>query len=81
MLSEDERVEDAADVGTAMELTVLETELSNQEIESAVFIRQKEFAELDRGNKKTEEELKDKKVFCFFLLHLHITRKCSALSS
>ncbi|KAM4552471.1 telomerase protein component 1 isoform 1-T3 [Odontesthes bonariensis] len=61
MLSEDERAEDAADVGTAMELTVLETELSNQELEDSVFIRQKEFAELDRGNKKTEEELKNKK--------------------
>lgn len=57
---EDEVEEDGA--GTTMELPVLELESGNQEFEQALVIRQEEFAELERGNDNTEEELKDKKV-------------------
>ncbi|XP_041849088.1 telomerase protein component 1 isoform X3 [Melanotaenia boesemani] len=53
--------EGEADAETTVDLPVLETELSNQEIGDAVVIRQEEFAELDKGNEKAKEELKDKK--------------------
>ncbi|CAG5896404.1 unnamed protein product, partial [Menidia menidia] len=70
----DEMGEAAADAGTAMELPVLDMEMSNQDLENAVFVRQNEFAGIDRGNKKSEEELKDKKynllnAVCCSLVH------------
>lgn len=45
-----------------MDLPVLETELMEQEFEQTEVVRQEEFGEVERGNKKAEEELKDKKV-------------------
>lgn len=45
-----------------MDLPVLETELMEQEFEQTEVVRQEEFGEVERGNEKTEEELKDKKV-------------------
>lgn len=45
-----------------MDLPVLETELMEQEFEQAEVVRQEEFGEVERGNEKAEEELKDKKV-------------------
>lgn len=45
-----------------MDLPVLETELMEQEFEQTEVVRQEEFGEVERGNEKAEEELKDKKV-------------------
>lgn len=45
-----------------MNLPVLETELMEQEFEQTEVVRQEEFGEVERGNEKAEEELKDKKV-------------------
>lgn len=45
-----------------MDLPVLETELMEQEFEQIEVVRQEEFGEVERGNEKAEEELKDKKV-------------------
>lgn len=47
---------------TTMELPVLEMEMSDQNPDDSVVIRQEEFAEIIRGNKGAAEELKDKKV-------------------
>lgn len=45
-----------------MDLPVLETELMEQEFKQTEVVRQEEFGEVERGNEKAEEELKDKKV-------------------
>lgn len=45
-----------------MDLPALETELMEQEFEQTEVVRQEEFGEVERGNEKAEEELKDKKV-------------------
>lgn len=45
-----------------MDLPVLETELMEQEFEQTEVVRQEEFGEVERGNEKAKEELKDKKV-------------------
>lgn len=50
------------DAGSTVEVPVLEMESVNQELEQTVTIGWEEFAEIDRENEKTEEELKDKKV-------------------
>uniref|UniRef100_A0AAQ6IID5 Telomerase-associated protein 1 n=1 Tax=Anabas testudineus TaxID=64144 RepID=A0AAQ6IID5_ANATE len=58
-LSEDEK--EADDGGSTLELPVVETVLTKQELEQTVVFRQEEFAEFDGGKKKIEEDLKDKK--------------------
>uniref|UniRef100_A0A4W6BKJ4 TROVE domain-containing protein n=1 Tax=Lates calcarifer TaxID=8187 RepID=A0A4W6BKJ4_LATCA len=58
---EEEEGEEVDHAGSTMEFPVLETELVNQELEQTIAIGE-EFAEVDGGNEKTEEELKDKKV-------------------
>lgn len=45
-----------------MDLPVLETEFMEQELEQTEVVRKEEFGEVERGNEKAEEELKDKKV-------------------
>nr|XP_020441787.1 telomerase protein component 1-like [Monopterus albus] len=55
---EEREVEDA---GSTVEVPVLEMESDNQELEQTMTIGWEEFAEIDRENEKTEEELKDKK--------------------
>lgn len=62
MPSEDEGEADEAE--GAMELFSMAEGLENQEPEPALIFREEQFGELDRGNKKAEEDLKDKKVFC-----------------
>ncbi|XP_018533631.1 telomerase protein component 1 [Lates calcarifer] len=57
---EEEEGEEVDHAGSTMEFPVLETELVNQELEQTIAIGE-EFAEVDGGNEKTEEELKDKK--------------------
>ncbi|XP_061587905.1 telomerase protein component 1 isoform X2 [Cololabis saira] len=49
------------DAETTMELPVLEMELSNQEVEHTLVIKQDEFAEPDPRTERAEEQLKDKK--------------------
>ncbi len=58
MHEEEERELEEEDAGTPMEFPLLET----QELEQALTIRQEEFPEMDRGDDKIKEELKDKKV-------------------
>lgn len=57
---EEEKEMEEEDAGTTMKLPALET--VNQEFEHALDIRQEEFAEVERGDDKIEEERKDKKV-------------------
>ncbi|XP_011484331.1 telomerase protein component 1 [Oryzias latipes] len=59
MPSEDEGEADEAE--GAMELFSMAEGLENQEPEPALIFREEQFGELDRGNKKAEEDLKDKK--------------------
>ncbi|KAM6989331.1 telomerase protein component 1 [Tautogolabrus adspersus] len=58
--SEDEDVEEDSD-GSCMELGVVGAGLGNQDPDRALVIKQEEFPELERGDDKIEEELKDKK--------------------
>ena len=67
-----------AEAETAMELSVLEMELSNQESEHALVIRQDEFEELDRGNERAEEQIIDKKVFHHICMSLEYYWCCQA---
>lgn len=62
-LSDDEKDKEEVEADAIMELPVPETETSSPELEDSVVIRQEEFPEVDSGNKKAEEELKNKKVF------------------
>ncbi|KAM4557504.1 telomerase protein component 1-like [Fundulus diaphanus] len=52
---------DDGEAETAAELPVLEMEISSQERDDSVALRQEEFAELDRGNQSAAEEMKNKK--------------------
>ncbi|XP_035764298.1 telomerase protein component 1 [Neolamprologus brichardi] len=68
VISEDEDNEaEEIDAEKTMDLPVLETELMEQELEQTEVVRQEEFGEVERGNEKAEEELKDKK---YFLLNI-----------
>lgn len=61
-MPEEEKEREEEDDGSNMELSVLQTELSNQEHDQTMVSRQEEFAEVDRGTEEIEEEMKDKKV-------------------
>ena len=56
----EEKEMEEEDAGTIMKLPALER--VNQEFEHILDIRQEEFAEVERGDDKIEEERKDKKV-------------------
>lgn len=59
MVAEQAQEEEAV---LTIKLPVLETELSDQERDQTVPVRQDEFAEVEPGKDDIEEELKDKKV-------------------
>lgn len=60
VLSEDEG--EAGEPESTMELLTMAEDLKNQELEPVLVFREEQFGELDGGNKKAEEDLKDKKV-------------------
>lgn len=82
ILPEDEEEEEDDDALVAMELPAQES--GNEELEQTTFIKQEEFAEIDRANENIEEELQDKKVggsvlhFIFMFLVLALFQRFSA---
>ncbi|XP_017266584.1 telomerase protein component 1 isoform X2 [Kryptolebias marmoratus] len=77
-LSEEERDEEDAAPDSIMEFPLLETETSYREAEDAAAVRQEEFSELDRGDTKAEEELKDKKYFLLNAVCCSLVNKSKA---
>ncbi|XP_024136918.1 telomerase protein component 1 isoform X2 [Oryzias melastigma] len=72
VLSEDEG--EAGEPESTMELLTMAEDLKNQELEPVLVFREEQFGELDGGNKKAEEDLKDKKYLllnavCCSLVH------------
>ncbi|XP_068196133.1 telomerase protein component 1 [Antennarius striatus] len=59
--SEEERDDEHDGASMMMEVSVQETEFGNQDFTQALVTRQDEFPEIDRGDIKMKEELKDKK--------------------
>nr|XP_046265032.1 telomerase protein component 1 [Scatophagus argus]XP_046265033.1 telomerase protein component 1 [Scatophagus argus] len=78
-VSEEEEEEEGEDDARAtMELPVLETELGNQEFEQALVIRQQEFAEVERGDDKINEEVKEKKYLLLNVVCCSLVNKSTA---
>nr|XP_040028059.1 telomerase protein component 1 isoform X1 [Gasterosteus aculeatus aculeatus] len=76
ILPEDEEEEEDDDALVAMELPAQES--GNEELEQTTFIKQEEFAEIDRANENIEEELQDKKYLLLNAVCCSLVNKSTA---
>ncbi|RVE60961.1 hypothetical protein OJAV_G00166140 [Oryzias javanicus] len=76
VLSEDEG--EAGEPESVMELLTMAEDLKNQELEPMLVFREEQFGELDGGNKKAEEDLKDKKYLLLNAVCCSLVKKSKA---